>query len=279
MKLTFGIVTNGKSEKNLRKSISSIRDLEVPDYEIIVVGNTKIESATDLTIIPFNESEKPNWITRKKNIISQKAKSEFVVFLHDYVVFSKDWYQEFKKIEKYDVAICEVLNFDGTRFRDWVLWVENNSPFDKYLQRTRKCLLPYNVRDLTPYMYISGTFWVARKDFMLDNPLDEDLTWGEMEDIEWSKRIRRKTIFKFAPGAKVKLLKLKDVEYIDADPHLIEALIQYLKSGTIDVSHQIIDEFQDLRLVPTSKKINLRLQENKAVRYLLSNILKIIKHP
>ena len=31
----------------------------------------------------------------------------------------------------------------------------------------------------------------------MQNPLNEKLFWGEGEDIEWSKRVRQKTEFKF----------------------------------------------------------------------------------
>ena len=40
-------------------------------------------------------------------------------------------------------------------------------------------------------------------------PLNEELTWGEGEDVEWSKRVEEHN-FTFNPYSTVKLLKYKD---------------------------------------------------------------------
>ncbi len=279
MDLTFGIITDGNSDNYLRESINSIRNLGIPNYEVIVVGNTKLEPTKNLRVIQFDESKKSKWITRKKNLITELAKFEVVVFTHDYIVFEENWYEQIKKIKNFDLVMCEILNLDGKRFRDWILWVDNGEVFDLYLQRTRKCLLPYKVTDLTRYMYFSGTFWVAKKKFMLENPLNEKLSWGEMEDVEWSKRVRKKTKFVFAPGAKVSLLKAKEVEYVDADPYFVKALRQFSRKGKIKVPHKIFDEFGDLQLIPTSRKMRILLSPKTLRCYLLSNVLKITKHP
>ena len=74
-------------------------------------------------------------------------------------------------------------------------------------------MLPYFVKFLTEYMYISGTYWVAKKEFMTQYPLDEDLAWGQSEDIEWSKIVRDKTIFKFNSHSKVRFLKQKNIKW------------------------------------------------------------------
>ena len=60
-------------------------------------------------------------------------------------------------------------------------------------------------------MYISGTFFCVKKDFFLENLLDESLVWGEGEDVEWSLRIRDKTQFKMNCMSTVKYLKLKSL--------------------------------------------------------------------
>jgi hypothetical protein len=40
--------------------------------------------------------------------------------------------------------------------------------------------------------------------------LNENLNWGEKEDIDWSYRVRKLKKFSFNPFSKVKFLKLKD---------------------------------------------------------------------
>ena len=59
-------------------------------------------------------------------------------------------------------------------------------------------------------MYISGAYWIAKKEFMLKNPLNEILKWGQGEDVEWSLRVRELTEFKINANSIVKLMKYKD---------------------------------------------------------------------
>jgi hypothetical protein len=254
LSITFGIVTDGKSDDLLSQSIESIRKLKIEDYEIVVVGDTSITSETDLRVYFFDETIKQGWITRKKNLVTHLAKSKYIVYLHDYIFFDIDWYKNFKKTQEFNVGVCEIINRDGERYRDWTLWVENGGPFDTYIQRTRQTLLPYSIKTLSPYMYISGAFWVARREFMLQNPLNENLVWGQMEDVEWSKRVREKTSFVFLKNAKVYLLRQKNVEFVHAKLQLVKALIQFLEKGAIKFPHKIEDEFNDLDLVPRQIK-------------------------
>jgi hypothetical protein len=43
MDFTFGIVSNGENRTFINKVIDSIENEKIPNYEIIVVGNVKIE--------------------------------------------------------------------------------------------------------------------------------------------------------------------------------------------------------------------------------------------
>lgn len=261
MSITFGIVTDGKSDSLLWQTIESIRNLEIEQYEVIIIGNTQIPPGKDLIIHSFDEQIKPGWITRKKNLLTRYARYEYIAYLHDYIVFDINWYKNFKKVKSFDVAVCKIINLDGERFRDWTLWVDNDIPFDPYIQRTRQALLPYSVKSLSKYMYISGAFWVAKREFMLENLLNEDLVWGQMEDVEWSKRVRDKTSFVFLKNAKIYLLRQKNVEFVEVDHELIRALNQFSRKGEIKLPHKINDDFHDLDLVPSSQKIRYRLKE------------------
>ena len=64
-------------------------------------------------------------------------------------------------------------------------------------------------------MYISGAYWVAKKSVMEQEPLNENLCWGESEDVEWSYRIRQNYRYKMNPYTSVKLLKQKERILID----------------------------------------------------------------
>ncbi len=125
------------------------------------------------------------WITKKKNMITENAQYENIVFMHDYHMFDQNWYNGFLNFgNDWDVCMNRIENFWGDRFRDWVSW-------DHPQYGTRKSM-PYEDVDAGKWAYISGSYWVAKKKFMEQNPLDEGFLWGQGEDLEWSFRVRDK---------------------------------------------------------------------------------------
>lgn len=232
MDFSFGILTSSESDTYLEEIIKSIEDQKIPNYEIILIGDTKKKfNNSNIKYLQFDESIKKGWITKKKNLITENSIYENIVYLHDYIILGDSWYEGFKKNgNEFKVIVNKILNIDNQRFRDWLLWPLNNNKFDQYLNRTRRCLLPYDVDNLSKYMYISGAYWVAKKSFMSKYPLNEELTWGEGEDVEWSKRIRRKTKFKFNEYSYVQFLKEKEDVYSNIDGLTLEMLISYAHS-------------------------------------------------
>jgi hypothetical protein len=210
MKFTFGIITDGNSEDNLNKVIDSIESQNIKEYQIIIVGNSYI-SRDNTFIVPFNETIRPSWITRKKNLITVNSRYENIVYTHDYVVFESDWYKGFLQFgEDFNVCMNKFVNPDNSRFRDWVIWPHNDNFMDGIVLPNRECLIPYDITHLSKYMYISGTYWVAKKSTMMEFPLNENLSWGQGEDVFWSKQVRQKYEFSINQFSTVKSLKFKD---------------------------------------------------------------------
>lgn len=179
MEITFGIITSGNDD-SVAKIIESIEAEQIPVYEIIVVGACSLQRK-NLIVVPFNESQVPMWITRKKNIITALAHYEIIVYLHDYIALEPGWYKGFLEFgTDWDVAMCRVLEENGARSIDWM-----GLPNDKVYGNV---LLPYDYCN-PEGMYVPGNFWVAKKTLMMEHPLDEGRIWGQGEDIEWSKRI------------------------------------------------------------------------------------------
>ena len=172
--------------------VRTIRQLQIPNYEILVIGGSENRFSGDLhdfTKIDFNESVKPGWITRKKNLVAQIAKHDNLVMCHDYFVFHRNWYNGYLKIYddfvESDICCNPVYMIDGRReYTDWITW-----DHPKY---GRQASLNYNDWEQTKYQYISGGYFVAKKEFFLNNPLDENLVSHGGEDIEWSLRVRQK---------------------------------------------------------------------------------------
>lgn len=209
MNFTFGIITDKLNPiLDLNLIINSIIGLNIPNYEIIIVGSRNDYNSEKLKIIAFEENPHGGWITKKKNLVTKHAIYENIVYLHDYITFDKDWYTNFLNFGN-DFKICmnQILNSDKTRFRDWTLWAESA---DQIGIPNPQYLLPYTLKNLSKLMYFSGSYWVAKKTIMEEFPLNEDLLWGQSEDVEWSKRVREKYNFSINENSIVRLLKYKN---------------------------------------------------------------------
>lgn len=239
MKFTFGIIT-GQINRDFYDRIMQFRHslnwLNIYEYEVLIVGPKieplelgpehtyfnepeKVNKFCGYHYIQFDEKIKPNWITRKKNILAEEAKYDNIVFLHDYVVLGRDWFRGFLEFGgDWDVCMTRIDNLDGTRFRDWITWDDPDfggpgKIYEKWCPNGLICnggptLVDYSYKK-THLMYTSGTYFIAKKQFMLENPLDESLSWGEGEDVEWSLRVRNKWNYRMNHLSSVKLLKQK----------------------------------------------------------------------
>lgn len=240
---TFGIITDAEkvSCERLIHVLQSIKNLNIPNYEIILVGNkNKIlqylnYNLDKINIIDFNENIKDKWITRKKNIITQNAKYDNIVYLHDYFVFDNNWYNGWKTFgENYVACMNIILNYDGKRFRDWSIFHDHEFlPAGQYAGWNRQKLenlIPYNETELNRYQYFSGSYWVAKKSLMLEMPLNENLTWGQGEDVVWSQIFRRKYKFSMNPNSIVKVYgKTPDVIFSEMPDHVLNKLKEYVR--------------------------------------------------
>jgi len=222
MDFTFGIITDGNNDNFIDIIIDSIEKNNIPNYEIIIVGNTKIKNSDNIKIIFFDETIKPGWITRKKNIISINSKYENIVLLHDYIKLNDDWYNGFLKFgNDFDWCITKIVTQNGNRFRDYTLFPYvvdflniNYSPSDINPYFYNYCLLPYDFENnikTNKYMYISGAYYVIKKKIATNHLLDEKLLHCQGEDAEFSKRLHHNgIIIKCNQFSSVSLLKYKE---------------------------------------------------------------------
>lgn len=200
------------------RSIVNQEGLNKGDCQIVLVGRESgsiqeiidplHDNGIDAIHIPFDESVKKGWITRKKNLAVQFAKYENLVISHDYFALCKGWYKAFVEFgDNWDVCMNQIRLLDNRRFRDWCYprqwWGDWN-------------WLKYDDHSRTHEMYISGSYWCAKRKFMLENRLDENRVWGEGEDCEWSARCRSKWKYRMNKNAVV--IVQKGEEFMK-DPH------------------------------------------------------------
>jgi hypothetical protein len=220
MSFTFGIVTDGKRDDDVNVMIDSIeREMTFDDYEILVIGPSKVTGRNVQVIYNLKDEFHPirtnlGWITRKKNIIAQRAKGNYIVFLHDYIKLEDGWYAGWVKflseVSDFEIGVNYVYTLEGPRHSDWLL-----SPVDMwelFPEFGQNHPIKYNVQipidlHLQKFQYISGGYWVATKEFSLKNPQIEECGWGEYEDIFWAKQTRNSTTYQFNPYSSVKLLR------------------------------------------------------------------------
>lgn len=239
MKFTFGIIAGSRygeevNDENINKIIDSIEAQNIPEYEVRIIGNSK--ATRNFTYVhTFDESIKPNWITKKKNILTQVAQYENIVYLHDYITFEPGWYEGFLKFGD-DWKVCSNIQVDakGERWVDWALWIYDASPYVPGLTESRAVMLPYDVTDLSRFMYIGGQYWIAKKHVMKEFPLDERYSWGDPggEDVLWSQQVRRRYDFSFNSNSVCRYLKEKGNPFNNATQEVIDILRSHGKART-----------------------------------------------
>lgn len=203
MKITFGVSCGQMTENQWLNLITSIEKQHIPNYEILMIGPEQRTWGFDKSIryIEFDEHLNGKaWITKKKNLITEFAKYSNIVYLHDYFTFGNGWYDGWIGMKEYfDVGMNMVWIQEGEqcyRHSDWVvdpylIWELHPDWHWKFWDVG----LDYCIRGLSKVQYISGGFWIAKRSFMEENPLNESLAWGDAEDIDWSNRARQKTEF------------------------------------------------------------------------------------
>lgn len=182
MDFTFGIITSYDDLQRLSDVIDSIKDLKIPNYEILVMGNEDYLPTEDTVYV--NMASEQQFVTNKKNRIAQMAKYQNLVIIHDYYLFDRDWYQGYLNFgDDWDVCSNPQYLINGNRhFTDWVTWDHPTLP--------RWTSLNYNDWSQTKYMYQSGGYMLVKKDFLLNIPFEQNRLWGTAEDVEWSLRMR-----------------------------------------------------------------------------------------
>lgn len=225
MDMTFGIIVApdtpyGQLDHVVRSITKMFIDLPDYAYQIVLVGGN--ENIPKLTIpnciiqwVDFDETVKPKWITRKKNIITQNFESTWFCLVHDYFIFEPGFIKTFMdKRSETDANVMQTrmliaehigdVSKQDSRHSDWLIDPRITEQFYAYDPDAQGrasgispneepkyvCGLPYEVTDLTHLQYISGGFICARDYIMKAVPQNENLVWGQAEDLEWTDRLR-----------------------------------------------------------------------------------------
>jgi hypothetical protein len=212
VKVSIGVCLGpGFNREWLHNLIGSIkRQIDPENHEILLIGGDPDpnEFFDGCRLIPFDETVKSGWITRKKNILASEAKYDKLVITHDYYSFSPYWYEGIATYTEHHpdwrVLFHQIRTAEGYRSADWLVHpvcmnellnahpevadvlmsVAPNENHPRYV-----CGLPYHMKDLTHTQYIPGGYFFVDREVVNNVPLDETRCWGEYEDVEWSERV------------------------------------------------------------------------------------------
>ncbi len=182
-KWTFGIITNGERDDWMEMIIKSIKEQNIPNYEIIVCGKYKNRNEKNYTYINFNERSDKGWIGKKKNLICEIAKYENLCIIHDRIVFNKGWYKGMKKYgNAFELLGCMQTEKNGLKAGDWLTF---GGPINSLYKIAR---LNYN--DWNYYIYLGGFLTIIKKSIWGKILWDETRYWNQKEDVDISFRAR-----------------------------------------------------------------------------------------
>ncbi len=199
LRFSFIISACSGNEARIHKIIDSVeaQGIEPENYEVIVIGgniNSTIGERARTRVLNIYENVRQNWITCKKNCGVKIARFDNLVLLHDYIALDPGWYSGFCSWNSIDpswrFAVTPLFTADNQRWGDFTIY----PPYlmYRYPSFAQRCLLPYDfvvTPRLSQYMYVSGAYCIVKRDLALIVPLNENLSWGEGEDLEWCARL------------------------------------------------------------------------------------------
>jgi glycosyltransferase involved in cell wall biosynthesis len=185
--VTIGILTLGTRLRELADLLSSVQMHCHLPHEVILVSPGAIDPTPytgPFQQIVFTERDDLGWITRKKNLICDRATYSDIIVCHDRFRFTKDFFSTYETWGwSYGIAGPKVRLPNGRRALDWGIVAGLNHAW------SRGALLEY--RDYSRDAYIPGGITMIRKSFWRNFPWAEDLFWNEHEDVELCRRIQR----------------------------------------------------------------------------------------
>ncbi len=243
---SFGIVSHGKREKWVEESILAIRNQKIPAYEIIICGIYTGKLDKDIKYIHLEERNDIGWISKKKNLILQKAKYENVCFLNDRLFLDKNWFKGMKKWGNFfEHLTCPQLH-NKERVMDWVdqpLVIPREGETAKNLLHYFAADSYLDYRDWSPSVTIGAPNNIVKKSIIMKNNLwwDESCFYGDREDFYFSTNLNKHGfIERLNPHAILHTRTFKELSptYVKYDPYSFEQKIildnfyAYLKLST-----------------------------------------------
>ena len=186
---TFGIVSDGRKNARILEIIDQIRRFNIPEFEILICGpapgnnlqdEVKVLDDSDL----YFDVRIP--ISKKKNRIIEHARFNNLVIMHDRISFADNWYEMMARYGNCFEQLCFPILDEETRTKRITNWKVISNDLTLF-EKVNPVSLPYN--EWSPEIYVDGGFMLLKRHLMADIKLNPYLNWGEMEDVDLSKRL------------------------------------------------------------------------------------------
>ena len=181
--ISFCVATS-RDHSLVQRVIDNIKSLNIPTYEIVYCGGetTTIPQSDNVRHIPFDETIKVRWITRKKNLAVQNARYDVCIIFHDYILFDANWYKAFEEFgTHWDICHHQTVSIDGERMDGWRIHEYPGLPLN--------CMVPYDVVGLEQFMALQGNYHCIKRWRYLEDQYDEEFSGWVAEEMHWATRI------------------------------------------------------------------------------------------
>lgn len=188
-KWSFGIVSDGRKNDRVLNIIDQINAFNIPEFEIFICGPSP-DTILPKEVIILDDKDLyfdvriP--ISQKKNRIIGAAKFNNLMILHDRISFSKNWYEKICRFGNYfDQLCCSIFDEDtkSIHINDWLSNFNDNNQF----RVSKVTKLKHN--EWNKHIYVDGGVMVIKKHIIINNKLNPNLHWGEMEDVNLSEKL------------------------------------------------------------------------------------------
>ena len=168
--ISFIIITNGNRDGLLNTVIEGIKYQNIPNYEIVIVGNSKIKNNfPEVNYIEAGDLADEGLLGAMRTVACAKARYDNMVVSDDDMMLSSNWYEELQKAEDFDILTTQVRNPDGTRFWDHTCF--RSPTFGHIVMEKEECD--------EKYMYMSGgQSWIMKKRVFEKAKWNEDFSTG-----------------------------------------------------------------------------------------------------
>lgn len=178
--ISFCVMAAHRSMESFQRCVDSIKRQNLQDYEILVGGINFEGTEEDKTYLFRAE-----WLDREhfpiseiQNEFCKRATKEFIVLIDANVELSNTWFQSIQKADCFDVIATRIVNEKNERIIDW--------GYTSSLQPDLPLPLEYD--EWVPYAFVSGTLMTVRRTVWDHVEFDENLFWGQNEDVNFCKR-------------------------------------------------------------------------------------------